>query len=83
MRVSEIQSLYRDENNLLRTVRKQIYEAACPVESLHRWLILSPWEFQSEVWVYTRKPVDSDRPGHAYDHDSEVELLDAGARFVL
>ena len=42
MVVSEIRSLYRDENDLFRTVIKRIWEE---------------WEFISEVWEYERKPV--------------------------
>ena len=42
MVISPVQSLYRDENDLFRTVTKRIWEE---------------WEFISEVWAYERKPV--------------------------
>lgn len=46
------------------------------VEPRHGWLMPPAWEFGAEVWGCTRKSVDSERRGRAYDHDSEVELLD-------
>ena len=103
--VSEIRALYIDENDLLRTVTKRIYEKwnaeleqwhlkkveyifadselplvsdniEVAVETRHGWLIPPEWEFITEEWVYTRKPaVDSERRGHTYDHDSEVEII--------
>ena len=85
MVISEIRSLYRDENDLFRTVVKRIWEEwdasreqwhlkkiefffedpeflvpsdnpAVAVEQRHGWLVPPEWEFQSEVWVYERKP---------------------------
>ena len=49
MVVSEIRSLYRDENDLFRTVIKRIWEE---------------WEFISEVWEYERKPVPETAYNH-------------------
>ena len=100
MVVSEIRSLYRDENDLFRTVLKRIWEEwdatleqwnlkkiefifcelefpipsdniAVAVEPQNGWLIPPEWEFVSEVWAYTRKPVEET----VYDHDSEVPIL--------
>ena len=100
MVVSEIRSLYRDENDLFRTVLKRIWEEwdasleqwnlkkiefifcepelpirsdniAVAVEPQNGWLIPPAWEFVSEVWAYTRKPVEET----VYDHDSEVPIL--------
>ena len=100
MVVSEIRSLYRDENDLFRTVLKRIYEEwdasleqwnlkkieyifcepeypvpsddiAVAVETRHGWVIPPEWEFDSEVWVYTREPVEET----VYEHDSEVGIL--------
>ena len=50
MVISQIRSLYRDENDLFRTVTKR-----------HGWLIPPEWAFQSEVWEYERESVDGDR----------------------
>ena len=41
------------------------------VETQHGWVIPPDWKFDTEVWVYTRKPVDE----VTYDHDSEVMVL--------
>ena len=100
MVVSEIRSLYRDENDLFRTVLKRIYEDwnetleqwdlikiefiyEAPdyplrsdkpeetVEERHGWVIPPAWEFRSEVWEYTRKPVSE----VAYDHEGEVGIF--------
>ena len=98
--VSEIRSLYRDANDLLRTVFKRIYEEwdadqeqwclkqiefvyeapefrvpsetpAVAVEQRHGWLVPPDWEFVSEVWEYTRKPVSE----VAYEHEGEVPVI--------
>ena len=100
MVVSEIRSLYRDENDLFRTVLKRIYEewdaaqnqwhlkkvvfifcepeypvpsdrVNMAVEARHGWVIPPDWKFDTEVWVYTRKPVDE----VTYDHNSEVGII--------
>ena len=100
MVVSEIRSLYRDENDLFRTVLKRIWEEwdaaqnqwylkkvefifcepeypvpsddpAVAVETRHGWVIPPDWKFDTEVWVYTRKPVSEIE----YDHESEVGIL--------
>ena len=104
MVISEIRALYQDENDLLRTVIKRIYEQWDPehkqwhlkkieyifedpeflvpsdtievaVETRHGWLIPPEWEFVTEAWEYTRQAVNSERRGHTYDHDSEVEII--------
>ena len=46
------------------------------VETRHGWLIPPEWEFITEEWVYTRQDVNSERRGHIYDHEGEVEFLD-------
>ena len=98
--ISEIRSLYPDENDLLRTVTKRIYEhwdaeqkqwclqkiefifedpefrvpsetPAVSVEQRYGWLVPPDWEFVSEVWEYTRKPVSEG----AYEHEGEVTLI--------
>ena len=98
--VSEIRSLYRDANDLLRTVLKRIYEGwdadreewclkkiefvyedpefpvpsdtpAVSVEQRHGWLVPPAWEFVSEVWEYTRKPVSE----VVYEHEGEVTVI--------
>ena len=40
------------------------------VESRHGWLIPPEWEFDMEVWVYTRQPADRPPEGHTYDPDA-------------
>ena len=45
------------------------------VEHRHGWLIPPDWEFVTEEWICTRQPVDSERRGHMYDHDSEVGII--------
>ena len=52
------------------------------VESRNGWLIPPEWEFISEVWLCTRQFVDGERRGHAYDHDSEIQLLDGDAPII-
>ena len=52
------------------------------VESRNGWLIPPEWQFISEVWLCTRQFVDGERRGHAYDHDSEVQLLDGDAPII-
>ena len=45
------------------------------VETRHGWLIPPEWEFDMEVWVYTRQPADRPPKGHAYDHESLVGII--------
>ena len=45
------------------------------VESRHGWLIPPDWEFDMEVWVYTRQPADRPPKGHTYDPDSWVGII--------
>ena len=45
------------------------------VETRHGWLIPPEWEFVTEVWEYTRIPIDRLPRGHTYDHDSEVRII--------
>ena len=102
MVISEIRAQYRDENDLLRTVVKHIYEdydlerkrwtlkkvkyrfddtdvpsdtIEISVEHRHGWLIPPDWEFVTEEWVCTRQPVNSERRGHTYNHDGEVDII--------
>ena len=104
MVLSEIRAQYSDENDLLRSVIKRIWETwdaeqkswklikveylfddselpvfsytiEISVEHRHGWLIPPEWEFITEAWAYTRQPVDGERRGHTYDHDSEVEVI--------
>ena len=44
---------------------------AVAVETRNGWLIPPDWKFSSEVWIYTRKPIDE----VTYDHDSEVMVI--------
>ena len=44
---------------------------AVAVETRNGWLVPPDWKFSSEVWLYTRKPVDE----VTYDHDSEVMVI--------
>ena len=41
------------------------------VETRNGWVVPPDWKFSSEVWIYTRKPVDA----VTYDSDSEVMVL--------
>lgn len=41
------------------------------VETRHGWVIPPDWKFDTQVWVYTRKPIDE----VTYDHDSEVMVI--------
>ena len=43
-------------------------DIAVAVETRNGWLIPPEWEFSSEVWVYTRKPVAE----VTYDPDSDI-----------
>ena len=45
------------------------------VESRHGWLIPPEWEFDLEVWVYTRQPTDRPPKGHTYDHEGLVGII--------
>ena len=45
------------------------------VESRHGWLIPPEWEFEMEVWVYTRQPTDRPPKGHTYDHEGLVGII--------
>ena len=45
------------------------------VEHRHGWLIPPEWEFITEAWEYTRQPIDGERRGYTYDHDSEVRII--------
>ncbi|MDE0327327.1 MAG: hypothetical protein OXN27_25650 [Candidatus Poribacteria bacterium] len=45
------------------------------VESRHGWLIPPEWEFELEVWVYTRQPTDRPPKGHTYDHEGLVGII--------
>ena len=45
------------------------------VEARHGWLIPPEWEFDMEVWVYTRQPADRPPEGHTYDPDALVGVF--------
>ena len=102
MVVSEIRSLYRDADDLFRTVIKRIYETwdatlerwtvkkveyvfddppvpsdaiEVSLEHRHGWLVPPEWEFDMEVWVYTRQPTDRPPKGHTYDHEGLVGII--------
>ena len=45
------------------------------VESRHGWLIPPEWEFDMEVWVYTRQPADRPPEGHTYDPDGLIGII--------
>lgn len=53
-------------------------DPAVAVETRHGWVIPPDWKFDTEVWVYTRKPVEE----MVYDHDSEVQLLDGESDII-
>jgi len=46
-------------------------DPAVAVETRHGWVIPPDWKFDTEVWVYTRKPVDEETD----DPDSEVMVI--------
>ena len=85
MIINRIQALYRDKDDLFRTVIKQIYEEQIGTNELSgKWKsstrmanhsigtdIPPEWEFQSEVWAYERKPVLE----AVYDYESEVQII--------
>ena len=48
------------------------------VEARHGWLIPPDWEFDMEVWVYTRQPADPPTPPQAGNKGGRAAYLRSG-----
>lgn len=49
-----------------------------PIEYRDGWIIPPEWEFMSEYWTFKRQAVSKT----AYEHDSEVRLLDGDTPII-